>query len=211
MSIAAQSRAKADIGGVPAAFWPLDVPSPDIQHRILGTILEFRVEVFRYTEMIQFVNRLFSLSGCRESAIPLYHNIIKECSALRSRANNAKDECDQGQYHSLAVEILLLQTELLALSMRASTVVDDTKTQIFREIGMQLLSSCDEYLETYMSCGKYESAVMRARVMLRVLGPFYEAVSREERNDIIQAMRGDYGSAVRWYYCRNGHPVLSPL
>ena len=72
---------------------------------------------------------------------------------------------------------------------------------------MQFLSDCEEYFRAYESCRKYQPAVARAREMLRVLGPFYEAVSQEERNAIYQAMRGDFGSAVRWYYCRNGHPV----
>ena len=61
MSIAAQSRAKTTIEGVPVACWPLDVPSPDIKHRILGTILDLRSEVSRYADMIQLVNQLSSL------------------------------------------------------------------------------------------------------------------------------------------------------
>ena len=211
MSIAAQSRAKADVNGVPGVFWPLDVPSPDIKHRILGNILDYRLEVSRNAEIIQFVNRLSSLTGCKDDAAPLAHKVIKDCTYIRSKSSKSKAECDERQYCSLAVEITLLQIELLALAIRASVVVDKSNTQKLRDIGLQLLNDCEGYFRAYESCRKYEPAVVRAREMLRVLGPFYESVSQEERSTIYQAMRGDFGSAVRWYYCRNGHPVCHQM
>jgi hypothetical protein len=211
MSIAALSRANIKIKDRPAKYWPLDVPSPDIKHRILGNILDLRLEICRYADLIRLANRLSSLIGCKESSSPLYLKVLKECNALRSKATKTKDECDQRQYHTLAVETILLQTDLVALVIRASEVVDKPHIQKCRDIGLQLLSHCDQYFINFESCRKYETAVARARELLRVAGPWYESVTHEERNIIYQAMRGDFGVSVRWYYCLNGHPVRLSL
>jgi hypothetical protein len=211
MSIAAQSRANADVEGVPAVYWPSDVPSPDIKHRILGNILDYRLEVSRNAEIIQFVNRLSSLTGCKDDAAPLYRKVIKDCTTLRLILAKRKEECDERRYYSLAVEIILIQSELLTLAIRASVVVDKAKVQNLRDIGLQLLNSCEAYFRAYESCRKFKPAVARAREMQRVLGPFYEAVSQEERSIIYQAMRGNFGNSVQWYYCRNGHPVCHDI
>ena len=203
MSIAALSRIK----DVPTPSWPLDVPSPDIKHRLLGTILDFRLEVSRRADMIQFLIRLSSLNGCREEAVPLYVKMIKDCEALRLRASQVKSQCDQRQYHQLAVEIILLQVDITTLAARAAEIVDKSNIQTFRETGLQLLHDCEAYFQTYQSCKIYKLAAERARETLRVFGPFYESVSQEERNAVYEAMRGSFGNAVRWYYCRNRHPV----
>jgi hypothetical protein len=209
MSIAALSRANAkDLTANP---WPLDVPSPDIKHRILGNILDLRLEICRYADLIQLANRLSSLVGCKESSTPLYRKILKECNALRSKATKTKDDCDQRQYHTLAVETILLQTELVALVIRAEEIVDKPHIQKSRDDGLQLLSHCDQYFINFESCRKYKTAVTRARELLRVVGPWYDSVTKEERNTIYQAMRGGFEASVRWYYCLNGHPVRLPL
>jgi len=187
-------------------YWPLDVPSPDIKHRILGDILDLRLEICRYADLIRLANRLSSLIGCKESSTPIYRNILKKCNALRSKATKTKDECDQRQSYTLAVETILLHTELLALVIRASEVVDKPHIQKSREVGLQLLSHCDQYFINFESCRNYKTAVTRARELLRVAGPCYESVTQEERNTIYQAMREDFGASVRWYYCLNGHP-----
>lgn len=208
MSIAALSRANTKIKDRgPVKYWPLDVPSPDIKHRILGDILDLRLEICRYADLIRLANRLSSLIGCKESSTPIYRNILKKCNALRSKATKTKDECDQRQYYTLAVETILLHTELLALVIRASEVVDKPHIQKSREVGLQLLSHCDQYFINFESCRNYKTAVTRARELLRVAGPCYESVTQEERNTIYQAMREDFGASVRWYYCLNGHPV----
>jgi hypothetical protein len=109
------------------------------------------------------------------------------------------------------VEIVLLQIDLVALAIRASDVVDKPQIQKCREVGLQLLAKCDQYFDKFESCRKYKTAVARANQMLRVAGPLYESVTQEERNTIYQAMRGEFGAAVRWYYCVNGHPVCISL
>jgi hypothetical protein len=205
MSIAAQSRAKTDVDGVPGVYWPSDVPSPDVKHRILGTILQYRLEVLRNADMIQFADRLSSL---KDDATLLYQKVIKDCSNIREKSSKIKTECDEQQYYSLAVELMLLEIELLVLSIRASIIVDKSNTLKLRDVGLQIWNGFERYFRAYKPCRKYEPAAIRAKEMLRNLaGPFYETVSQEERAAICQAMRGDFGSAVRWYYCRNGHPV----
>jgi hypothetical protein len=206
MSIAAQSRAKADVDDSSAVDWPLDVPSPQVKHRLLGYILDSRLEVLRNAEMIRFVDRLSS-AGFKDDAAPLYRKVIKECSGLQTKLSKREMECDERQYNSLAVETILVQTDLMALAARASQVVDKSKIQKFHDIGSQLLNTCETYFQKSPSCRKYEAAVARAREMLRAHNTFYESVSQEERSIIYQAMQGDFGSAVRWYYCRNDHPV----
>jgi hypothetical protein len=208
MSIAAQSRAKADVDDISGVDWPLDVPSPQVKHRLLGYILESRLEVLRNAEMIQFVDRLPS-AGFNDDAAPLYRKVIKECASLQTKLSKRKAECDEHQYNSLAVEMILVQTDLMALAVRASQVGDKSKAQRFLDIGLKLLDTCETYLQKFHSCRKYEPAVVRAREMLRARDTFYESVSQEERSTIYQAMQGDFGSAVRWYYCRNRHPVCN--
>ena len=209
MSIAALSRVKGTTQDLltESESWPLDVPSPDIKHRLLANILDLRLEVSRRADVIQFLKQLSSLRGCEDEAIPLYVKMMKECELLRSEAGKIKSECDQRNYHCLAVESILLQVDITALSARAAEIVDKSKIEKFRETGLQLLDACEVYLRTYQSCEIYRTAAERAREMLRVLGPFYDSVSQEERNAVYEAMSGNFGNAVRWYYCRNRHPV----
>ena len=207
MSIAARSRAKTDIEGTPGVYWPSDIPSPDIKHRVLGNILDYRLEVSRNAEMLQFGNRVSSLTGCNEDSTALHEKVIKQCTNLRSKSSEHKAECDGRQYYSHGVELILIQIDLLALEIRASVVVQGSNVQNLREIGMKLLEDCEGYFRRYPSTRNFQSAAERAGKTLRVLGPFYEAVSQEERSAIYQAMRGEFGSSIRWYYCLNGHPV----
>ena len=211
MSIAAQSRAKADIDGVPGVYWPSDVPSPYIKHRLLGNILDCRLELSRNAEMIQFINRLSSLAGSKTDATPLYKKVITDCTKVRSKALKYRTECKEHHYHSLSVELIILQIELLALTIRASDIVERSNTEPLRDIGSKLLDDCEQYFQKYPSCKRYQPAAERAGTLLRELSPFYEAVSPEERSAVYQAMREEFGSVVRWYYCRNGHPVKLPL
>jgi len=207
MSIAAQSRVQQKADDVSPVAWPLDVPKPQVKHRLLGNILDARLQVSKNAEMIQFVDRL-SASGFPGNAAPLYSNVIKECTGLQTKLSKRKAECDQHHYSSsLAVEILLVQAELMAIAARALKSKDKSKIQHFRQVGMEMLDTCETYLQEFPSCGKYMPAVTRAKEMLRALGPFYESVSQEERSTIYQAMQAEFGSAVRWYYCGNGHPV----
>lgn len=208
MSIAAQSRAMKDIDGTPGVYWPLEVPSPDVKHRLLGNILDHRLEFFRNAEMIKFVNQLWSLEGCKGDADPLYRQIILQCTRLGLKASKYKTQCDERHYPNLAVELILLQVDLLAIEIRASSVVDPSSVQRLRDTGTSALDDCGVYFAKYPSCRNYETATKKAREILRELGPFYGAVSQEERSTIYQAMRGEFGSVVRWYYCRNGHPVF---
>src|SRR5271155_332768 len=121
--------------------------------------------------MIQFVNRL-SCAGFKSDATPLYQKVIKECAGLQTKLSKCKVECDEHHYYSLAVEIMLVQAELMALATRASQVVDQSKTQSFRNTGFQLLDTCEVYFQKSPSCRKYEPAVARARKMLLVLDTF---------------------------------------
>lgn len=202
MSIAARSRLNTA-----AASFPLDVPSPEVKQRLLGTVLDLRLEVLRSADFIQVMKHLASLTGCKETADPLYQKVVKDCMKLRSKASKAKAECDQYRYYILSVEIILLHSQLFALELQAVQVVDKSKTRGLRELGLKLLTGCESYFRQYASCRKYERAVERAKQMLRVLGPFYEVVSKEERQAVDEAMRSRFGSSVRWYYCANLHPV----
>jgi len=207
MSIAAKSRAKTDIDGTPGVYWPSEVPSPDIKHRLLGNILDHRLEMMRNAEMIQFANRLLSLEGCKSDAEQLYKKVIEQCFKLGDKALSHKRQCDERQYPNHAVELILLKVDLVSLAIRASRVVEPANVQKLRNTGTSLLDECEEYFLKYPSCQNFKTAAKRSRDMLRVLGPFYEAVSQQERSAIKQAMQGEFGSVVRWYYCLNGHPV----
>jgi hypothetical protein len=157
--------------------------------------------------MLHFVTRLSS-AGFKDDAAPLYRKVIKACTDIQKKLSKRKDECDERQYSSLAVEMILVQTDLMALATRASQVVDKSQIQKFRDIGLQLLNTCETYFQrSHSSRLKYDPAVVRARKMLLVFNTFYESVTQEERSTIYQAMQGEFGSAVRWYYCRNDHPV----
>ena len=207
MSIAAQSRLNSTVSHGSAVSFPLDVPSPEVKQRLLATILELRLHVFRSTDMLQVVKHLSSLTGCNETAEPLYRKVIKECTKLRSKTTKAKLECDQHQYYSHAIELILLHTQLFALEVGALQVIDKSKISTLREEGLKLLVDCESYLIQYPSCKKFEPAVERARQMLRAASPIYEAMSKEERQAVYDAMRGQFGASVRWYYCANNHPV----
>jgi hypothetical protein len=206
MSIAARARAAVDAEDASAEDWRLDVPRPQVKHRLLGNILDARLKVSQNAEMLQFINRMSS-SGFKGDTAPSYHKVIKDCGDLQAKLSKRKDECDEHKHYSLAVEIIIVQAELMALATRASQVVDESKTQNFRKTGMNLLDTCETYFQKSPPCRKYEPAVARATKMLRGLDTFYESVSQEERSTIYQAMQGEFGSVVRWYYCRNSHPV----
>ena len=206
MSIAAHSRRNLETDNLTSAAWTLDVPSPDIKHRLLGNILDARLQVWQNAEMIQFLGRQTSI-GFKSHAVPSYKKVIKDCTTLQAKLSKHKAECDSRMYHSLAVEMIISQAELMALATRASHIVDRPEAQKHRDRGLELLDSCEAYFQKFPSCRRYESSVERARKGLRVLQTFYDSVSPEERRAIYQGMQGTLGSSGRWYYCRNSHPV----
>ena len=206
MSIAAHSRRNLEMDNLTSPAWALDVPSPDIKHRLLGNILAARLQVWQNAEMLQFLGRQSSI-GFKSDAVPFYDKVIKDCTSLQAKLSKHKAECDSRMYHSLAVEMIIIQAELMALATRASQFVGRPKALGHRDRGVELLDSCEAYFQKYPSCRCYESSVERAREGLRVLHTFYDSVSPEERRAIYQGMQGTLGSSGRWYYCRNGHPV----
>jgi hypothetical protein len=214
-AIAAFSRANASVktrSGLELAR-QIDVPTPDRKHRILGSLLEARLNHFQYADRLQMADKLSSLEGCREDSYPLYQEISERCKDIAKKADKVKSECDQLEYPQHAVDILLLQAELKVIEIRCAQVIKNPeikKSEIsqLRTNGLKFLEDCAPYFQRYQSCRKFEDAVSRARNMLQGATPFYEAVSLAERKAIDGAMRHEFGQRVSWYYCRNRHPVL---
>jgi hypothetical protein len=213
MSIAAQSRLKsgnANAQLASAPLVPLDVPSPNIKHRLLGNLLELRIEILQLSEPMRFVKALFNLDGCQEEARSLRHGTIRQCPTQLQKAKKLLQECEKHRYHGHAVEILLHEMELIQLQIYPST--KNASNEKLRQEGQTTLKECDRYLETYQSCEKYRARVNRARKALKTTIPFYEAVSEAERKAILRAMQTEFRGTGHWYYCVNGHPVLpSPI
>lgn len=208
MSIAARDRAKTGSSASDIVLCPLDIPSPDIKHRLLGDILRLRLDAMQYTDMLQLVDHLSRLDGCESDATPLYKDIVKKCDVFCANAEIRRSESEQRQYHGLTVEILLLQVQFISLLLRGCQSVAPSRTVSLRSAGLQALSRCKKYFERYASCRKYESAAERAGEMLQSLAHFYQAVSVEERRAIVQAMNADFHGTGHWYRCGNGHPVI---
>jgi len=209
MSISARDRAETNDSNSRGISCPLDVPSPDIKHRLLGDILELRLNAMRYSDLLQLANRLSSLDGCKEDATPFYKDIIKKCEVFLEISGHRRSESERRLYHSLTVEILLLQVQFISLLLRAGQSVrsfDESRTAALRNTGLAAVSKCQEYFQIYPSCGIYESAADRAKEMLQSTSHFYQAVSMEERKAIVQAMNADFHGTGHWYTCRNGHP-----
>ena len=200
-SIAAQSRRKE------AKVSRYDTPSPDIKHRILGNILKFRLELLQHTEMMTVADRLSSLPGCSHDAEKFRKDIGDKCRTLRRQSKKRKQECDGRQYPGLSVEILLLQMQAVQLEIRTASNESVIK---YRQEGLHIFSECEKYFAQYASCDKYRPAAERGKdMLLRSSGPFYQAVSSDERKTILVAMQAELRGTGHWYYCRNGHPVSS--
>jgi hypothetical protein len=208
MTIAAVARLEQKVVDQNGPSWHLEVPKPDIQFRIKGNILDFQLEVWRNADILQYGDHLNALAGCQSSAIKLYENVLASSKTLDERAVLIKNECDQGEYPRLAVEIILLRAELVTFRIQASNVVNRSDSSALRRFARRLLDGCQKYFLSDESCRIWENAVNRAKEALSISEPFYDFVSQEEREAIKRAMGGDqYRSGVRWYQCLNGHPV----
>ena len=119
----AQLRAKAA-----NASWALDVPSPDIKHRILGNILELHLDICEYSEMIHMVNYVSLFEGCKDDAVPLYrdaitNNTYKKAEKRKSEGRDfAKNyEAKDGNGSEKAVGYAGSQTQKSRISLRINT------------------------------------------------------------------------------------------
>ena len=201
MSIAARSRNQPN-----SLICPLDIPTPQIKHRLLGNIMGLRLEAMLYDDMFEFLPTLSS-RGCPNDANRLYREALKKCNNFSKDAAKQKPECDSRQHYGLAVEIMLLQVEFISLQIRASSAMRSaSKVMQLQKDGLKLLDMCTEYFQQYPSCQQYKSAADRARKLFTT-GSFHQAMSLEERRDIARAMRTELQGTGHWYQCRNGHPV----
>ena len=186
------------------ASQPLDVPSPDLKHRILGNILQLRLDVLHLKERMQFASHLQKLKGGDKEANRLSQSTIKNCKVPSRKARNLRQECDERHYYPLAVETLLLEFELLCLQSPSAARLP----QKLREEALGILAQCNGYMTSHASCQKYRDAVQRGEDMLKSNSSFFELVSADERTAVLAAMQTELRGTGHWYYCRNGHPVF---
>lgn len=206
MSIDAKSRAKAQDTGQ-SVVWPMDVPKPQIKHRLMADVLTLRLYTLLYSDMMDFLDRLAS-TGCQEEAKHLYKDTINKCNKVRKIADIHKTESDKGHYYPTTVDIILLQTQLVILEIRACREASDpSKLQQLRDSGLNLLEDCGKNFQKYASTRKFEPIATRLRDAL-TSGFFNLAVSMEERREIVRAMNTELRGTGHWYQCRNGHPVI---
>ena len=134
--------------------------------------------------------------------------MLYKCKRLRSIANKRKTECEDGHYHGLAVDIMLLQLQIIQLQIRPSVQVSSGLQQCQRQDGFGILSECQLYFEKYDFCRKYQTAANRALEMLSdPSGPFYESVSVAERKSALEGMQAEPYATENWNCCCNGHLV----
>lgn len=209
MSIAAQSRLRSNNGdaGVAEPVLPqLDVPSPDIKFRLLGNLLELRLNILESQERMHFAARLSALSGCQDESNLLRKCTRKMCQPQRKAAKDLLHECEEHRYPGHAIEILLHEMELIRLQFYPST--ETALNEILRCEAKDILTQCKHYLQKYPICKKYQPAVDRARKALERSGPFYEAVTPEEIRMVVIASQNELRGTGHWYRCPNNHPVL---
>jgi len=209
MSIAARSRPEQN--GGPVATSPLDTPSPDIKFRLLGEILKARLAVLANADLLELTSHLSRLEGCQTEAPALFLRIVEKCESLLPECRDRRSECDERKYYALAVQLLLLQAETIALQIRSCKVKVGIMMRTLQRQGLGVLNECDVYFTKYASTKKYEAAAQRARTLLLPTTPFYQTVTADERREVISAMQGDFRGTGHWYYCRNGHPVVPSM
>jgi hypothetical protein len=186
------------------ASQPLDVPSPDLKHRILGNILQLRLDVLHLKERMQFASHLQKLKGGDKEASRLSRSTIQNCKAPSRKARNLQRECDERHYYPLAVETLLLELELVCLQSPSAARLPEK----LRAEALVILAQCNGYMTSHASCQKYRDAVQRGEDMLKSNSSFFEPVSADERMAVLAAMQMEFRGTGHWYYCRNGHPVF---
>ena len=202
MAIAAADRAGSNEAG---AGTLTDTPVPDIKHRILGNILELRIDIFQIEERMRFIRRLSTLEGCQDESKQLLDSTMGKCELLRVKAANLKEQCDSRQYHYLAVELLLHQLQIFQIQIRPHSLGLPLRIKL-RQEALAILDDCEKYFFTYPSCEKYRPAAEAARQGLGT-DTFYEHVSSDELQKVMRAMQGELFGTGHWYYCPNGHPV----
>jgi hypothetical protein len=186
------------------ASQPLDVPSPDLKHRILGNILQLRLDVLHLKERMQFASHLQKLKGGDKEAHRLSRSTIQNCKTPSRKAKNLREQCDKRHYYHLAVETLLLELELVSLQSPSAARFPPK----LRAEALGLLAQCNGYITTHASCQKYRDAVQRGEDMLKSNSSFFELVTADERTAVLSAMQAELRGTGHWYYCRNGHPVF---
>jgi len=207
-SIAARARreqhSNTNTAG-PIVSQPLDVPSPEPKHRILGNILQLRLEFLQLKERMLFASHLQKLRGGDILASRLSLDTIRKCKAPLKNAKKLQQECDKRHYDILAVEILLFELELICLQNPSSPTT--RLPEQLRAEAKVVLAECHKYMRLNESCRKYRDAIQRAEDMLNSKTTFMEPVSADERMAVLAAMQMEFRGTGHWYYCRNRHPV----
>jgi len=207
-SIAARARreqhSKTNTAG-PIVSQPLDVPSPEPKHRILGNILQLRLEFLQLKERMLFASHLQRLRGGDILASRLSRDTIRKCKAPLKNAKKLQQECDKRHYDILAVEMLLFELELICLQNPSSSTT--RLPEQLRAEAKVVLAECHKYMRLNESCRKYRDAIQRAEDMLNSNTTFMEPVSADERMAVLAAMQMEFRGTGHWYYCRNRHPV----
>jgi hypothetical protein len=207
-SLAARARreqhSKTNTAG-PIVSRPLDVPAPEPKHRILGNILQLRLEFLKLKERMLFAGHLKKLRGGDALASRLSRDTVQKCKEPLENAKKLQQECDKRHYYTLAVEILLLELELIWLQKPSSSTL--TLPLQLRAEAKVVLAQCHNYMRQYESCQKYREAIQRGEDMLNSNSTFMEPVSVDERMAVLAAMQMEFRGTGHWYYCRNRHPV----
>lgn len=205
-SIAARDRraqhSEVNKGGL-ATSPPLDIPSPEPKHRILGNILQLRLDVLRLKERMRFAGHLQKLKGGDKDASRLSRDTVKSCKSSLKNTKPLQMECDKRKYYSLTIEILLLELELVCLQSPSAARLPNQ----LRGEALGILAKCHRYMTLSSSCEKYRDAVNRGEAMLNSNSTFFEPVTADERKAVLAAMQMEFRGTGHWYYCRNGHPV----
>ena len=185
-----------------------------LRHFLLGSTLLLRLDLALLTSVIALKKSSLMVAGAfrnkdRMDFIVNLEANRQDCVQMSILAQEGNQPRQLAEGHLLFARYAALEASVVHCSQGREQPVD-TEGRVpsikdLREEGLAQLELCQEICDGHKGTTKgLQNEIDATRKMLE--SEFYQAISSDERRQVLEAMASEFSAVGHWYTCPNGHP-----